>query len=154
RTACPRRTAFLRDRLVHGSPSARARESVARRSGTRRRTRRSHRASAVARAGRRGAPDRVAAEECRTNPDARAARRRRNARDRPPRRRLTPRRASYYLPRVRILLGVLAIFLCTSTDRAVAGRWAVNDRGECVREWTPSSIGRGPLAMTNALTFP
>ena len=30
----------------------------------------------------------------------------------------------------------------------------MNERNTCVREWTPSSIARGPLAMTNALTFP
>jgi hypothetical protein len=46
------------------------------------------------------------------------------------------------------------VVLCASADVAVAGRWAVNDRGNCVQEWTPSSIVRGPLAMTNALTFP
>ena len=44
--------------------------------------------------------------------------------------------------------------LLVSADVAVAGRWAVNGSGECVQEWTPSSLARGPLAMTNAVTFP
>jgi hypothetical protein len=55
---------------------------------------------------------------------------------------------------VRILVGLLAIFLCTPAGHAVAGRWVVNDHGECVRQWTPGSIARGPLAMVNGLTMP
>jgi hypothetical protein len=49
---------------------------------------------------------------------------------------------------------MLVAVLCASADVAVAGQWVVNERGSCVRQWTPSSIARGPLAMTNALTFP
>ena len=53
-----------------------------------------------------------------------------------------------------IRAGILVAVLFLSADVAVAGRWVVKDGGNCVREWTPSSIGRGPLAMVNALTFP
>jgi len=55
---------------------------------------------------------------------------------------------------VSIRAGVLVTLLFLSADVACAGRWVVKDGGNCVREWTPSSIGRGPLAMVNALTFP
>jgi hypothetical protein len=48
----------------------------------------------------------------------------------------------------------LVAVLCVSANVAVASRWVVNEGGDCVREWTPSSLARGPLAMTNALTFP
>ena len=53
-----------------------------------------------------------------------------------------------------IRAGILVVVLCALADVANAGRWAVNERGDCVREWAPSSMVRGPLAMTNALTFP
>jgi len=46
------------------------------------------------------------------------------------------------------------VIACASSDVAVAGRWVVNQHGECVHEWTPSSLARGPLAIANALTFP
>src|SRR5207245_8325876 len=32
--------------------------------------------------------------------------------------------------------------------------WVVNERGECVRAWTPVSLGRGPAAMLNAPLLP
>jgi hypothetical protein len=48
----------------------------------------------------------------------------------------------------------LVAVLCLSADVAVAARWVVNEGGNCVHEWTPGSLARGPLAMTNALTFP
>ena len=32
--------------------------------------------------------------------------------------------------------------------------WRVNERGECVREWTPASLARGPTAMLNAPLLP
>jgi hypothetical protein len=46
------------------------------------------------------------------------------------------------------------VVLCLSAEVAVAGRWVVEQGGRCVREWTPSSVARGPLAMVNALTLP
>jgi hypothetical protein len=53
-----------------------------------------------------------------------------------------------------IRAGILVVVLCASADVAVAGRWTVNEGGNCVQEWTPSSMARGPRAMTNALTLP
>ena len=50
--------------------------------------------------------------------------------------------------------GVLVVTVLVSANVAFAGRWTVNGSGECVREWTPSSLARGPLGMTNAITFP
>jgi len=32
--------------------------------------------------------------------------------------------------------------------------WVVNERGECVRAWTPASLVRGPAAMLNAPLLP
>jgi hypothetical protein len=32
--------------------------------------------------------------------------------------------------------------------------WVVNDRGDCVRAWTPSSLARGPAAIANAPLLP
>jgi hypothetical protein len=55
---------------------------------------------------------------------------------------------------MRIRAGVLVAILWFSADVAVAGRWVVNEHDTCVREWTPSSLARGPLAMTNSLTLP
>ena len=46
------------------------------------------------------------------------------------------------------------VIVCASADVAVAGRWVVNQHGECIHEWTPSSLAQGPLAIVNALTFP
>jgi hypothetical protein len=46
------------------------------------------------------------------------------------------------------------LIVCASADVAVAGRWVVNQHGDCVHEWTPSSLAQGPLAIANALTFP
>jgi hypothetical protein len=34
------------------------------------------------------------------------------------------------------------------------GGWVVNERGDCVHEWTAASLGRGPAAMLNALAVP
>ena len=49
---------------------------------------------------------------------------------------------------------LLAVALCAAADLARAGEWTVDAQGDCVRQWTPASLARGPLAMTNALTFP
>jgi hypothetical protein len=35
-----------------------------------------------------------------------------------------------------------------------SAEWVVNSRGECVREWTSASLGRGPAAMLNAPLLP
>ncbi|MGH7893753.1 MAG: hypothetical protein ACREQL_03745 [Candidatus Binatia bacterium] len=48
----------------------------------------------------------------------------------------------------------LAVVLCALADGARAAQWVVNEADECVHVWSPSSIARGPLAMTNALTMP
>ena len=55
---------------------------------------------------------------------------------------------------MRISAVLLAVALCASADLAEAGQWTVDAQGDCVRQWTPASLARGPLAMTNALTFP
>jgi hypothetical protein len=55
---------------------------------------------------------------------------------------------------VRISAVLLLAVLCASTDLAAAGQWTVDAHGNCVNQWTPASLARGPLAMTNALTFP
>jgi hypothetical protein len=55
---------------------------------------------------------------------------------------------------VSIRAGLLVAVLLLSAEVAVAARWAVDAHGNCVHEWTPSSIARGPLAMANGLTFP
>ena len=44
--------------------------------------------------------------------------------------------------------------VCLSANVADAAQWRLNERGECVHEWTASSLARGPLAMVNALTYP
>jgi hypothetical protein len=66
--------------------------------------------------------------------------------------------ATYYVPRMWMRAGLLLVLLlvvvCLRPDVAVASRWVVNEYGNCVKEWTPSSIARGPLAMVNAFTFP
>jgi len=55
---------------------------------------------------------------------------------------------------VRISAVLLVVALCASANLAVAGQWVVDAQGDCVQQWTPSSLGRGQLAMANALTFP
>ncbi len=55
---------------------------------------------------------------------------------------------------MRMRVGLLVIVLCVQADVALGARWVVNQYGNCVEEWTPSSIARGPLAMVNSLTFP
>src|SRR5262249_29986497 len=57
-------------------------------------------------------------------------------------------------PRVSLRSWTLVAVVCLSANVAGAGQWRLNERGECVREWTPSSLARGPLAMVNALTYP
>jgi hypothetical protein len=38
--------------------------------------------------------------------------------------------------------------------RSAVAEWVVNDRGDCVSEWTAASLLRGPTAMLNALPVP
>jgi hypothetical protein len=55
---------------------------------------------------------------------------------------------------MRMRVALLVIVLCVQAEVALGARWVVNQFGNCVEEWTPSSIARGPLAMVNSLTFP
>jgi hypothetical protein len=45
-------------------------------------------------------------------------------------------------------------FLCLLVTRAASAAWVTNDAGECVREWTPASLARGPAAIVNAPLLP
>lgn len=56
--------------------------------------------------------------------------------------------------RVGLRVGLIVAVVGAQANVAVGARWVVNQYGNCVEEWTPSSIGRGPLAMVNSLTFP
>ncbi len=47
---------------------------------------------------------------------------------------------------------VLAIVVLRASGALAA--WVVNERGECVREWTPASLARGPAAIANAPLLP
>src|SRR5438477_438577 len=59
-----------------------------------------------------------------------------------------PMKGSICLVRVSVLLMVVL-----RASGALAA-WVVNERGECVRAWTPASLGRGPAAMLNAPLLP
>jgi len=59
-----------------------------------------------------------------------------------------PGRRSICLIRASLLVTVV---LWASGARAA---WVVNETGECVRAWTPASLGRGPAAMLNAPLLP
>ena len=50
-------------------------------------------------------------------------------------------------------LAVLAVLLLLAAP-AVGDRWVRDEEGLCHREWTPSSLGRGPIAMVNGLLLP
>jgi hypothetical protein len=45
-------------------------------------------------------------------------------------------------------------FLCLLVARAASAAWVTNDAGDCVREWTPASLARGPAAIANAPLMP
>ena len=51
---------------------------------------------------------------------------------------------------------VVAFVILTSiaAPRVTQGAWVMNERGECVRTWTPGSLARGPAAMVNAPLLP
>ena len=57
-------------------------------------------------------------------------------------------KGSICLVRVSVLLMVVL-----RASGALAA-WVVNERGECVRAWTPASLVRGPAAMLNAPLLP
>src|SRR5881396_2101824 len=59
-----------------------------------------------------------------------------------------PMKGSICLVRVSVLLMVVL-----RASGALAA-WVVNERGECVRAWTPASLVRGPAAMLNAPLLP
>src|SRR5437867_4649339 len=59
-----------------------------------------------------------------------------------------PMKGSICLVRVSVLLMVV---LWASGALAA---WVVDERGECVRAWTPASLARGPVAMLNAPLVP
>jgi len=58
-------------------------------------------------------------------------------------------KGSICLVRVSVLLMVVL-----RASGALAAWWVVNERGECVRAWTPASLVRGPAAMLNAPLLP
>ena len=41
-----------------------------------------------------------------------------------------------------------------ATPALAGSEWERNEDGECVRVWTASELGRGPIAMTNGLILP
>ncbi len=47
---------------------------------------------------------------------------------------------------------VLAMVVLRASGALAA--WVVNERGECVREWTPASLARGPAVIVNAPLLP
>jgi hypothetical protein len=47
---------------------------------------------------------------------------------------------------------ILAMVLTWASGALAA--WRVDERGECVRTWTPASLARGPVAMLNAPLLP
>ena len=51
--------------------------------------------------------------------------------------------------RVAVLAG-----LALSWASGAGAAWVVNERGDCVREWTPASLARGPAAIVNAPLVP
>lgn len=48
----------------------------------------------------------------------------------------------------------LLLALSLSPSAAGADEWVVDDTGQCVRNWTPRSLARGPIAMTNGILLP
>src|SRR5438093_8690862 len=48
---------------------------------------------------------------------------------------------------------ILALLIAIRASSAL-GAWVVNERGECVREWTFGSLARGPAAVLNAPLAP
>ncbi len=52
------------------------------------------------------------------------------------------------------LVRVCALALVVLRASGALAAWVVNERGECVRVWTPASLVRGPAAMVNAPLLP
>jgi hypothetical protein len=46
------------------------------------------------------------------------------------------------------------VLLIAAGPTTTLGAWVVNERGACVRSWTPASLARGPAAMLNAPLLP
>ena len=46
------------------------------------------------------------------------------------------------------------VLLCVLVARAASAAWVTNEAGECVREWAPASLARGPAAIVNAPLLP
>ncbi|SRR5947207_9040848 len=51
---------------------------------------------------------------------------------------------------VRVAVSVMVVLWASGALAA----WVVNERGECVRAWTPASLVRGPAAVLNAPLLP
>src|SRR5438876_11186135 len=51
---------------------------------------------------------------------------------------------------VRVAVSVMVVLWASGALAA----WVVNERGECVRAWTPASLVRGPAAVLNARPLP
>jgi len=71
-----------------------------------------------------------------------------------PRVRVYARRAMPGKRRVVCHVRGLALALIVLWARGALAAWVVNERGECVRAWTPASLVRGPAAMLNAPLLP
>ena len=52
------------------------------------------------------------------------------------------------------LVRVSALALVVLRASGALAAWVVNERGECVRVWTPASLVRGPAAMVNTPLLP
>ena len=55
---------------------------------------------------------------------------------------------------VRHAIGCMVVLWSMLQADGAAARWVVNERGDCVAEWTAGSLVRGPAAMLNALLVP
>jgi hypothetical protein len=64
------------------------------------------------------------------------------------------RRATYYAAPMRTRLGILVLLVAGFANVGAAADWVVAANGKCVRQWSPSDIGRGPVAMLNGITMP
>src|SRR5690349_16241817 len=53
---------------------------------------------------------------------------------------------------LRATTGIVAALVLHPVLAAAA--WRLNGAGECVREWTPASLVRGPAALVNAPLLP
>jgi hypothetical protein len=49
---------------------------------------------------------------------------------------------------------IVLLLLALSVPSLARAGWVVNERGECVEEWTTASLARGPAAIANAPLLP